>query len=201
MELKVTSEFGVVRDITFTNSKEIGDIISKSINEDKMCLFTNIHVDKKGCIQLLTKHHYEWHLVRGGLLCIVCGRVFKGQRGLRVHQVINHGIEYGEAAPKAKEADLQIVQYITNKNILIEWERDAIDVKKEKSKLDEGMEIAKNGDIEGLKILIHKGYDVNNSVDRNGSTCLSWASGGSTLSLLSYSQSLSLTRSLTLSLL
>ena len=59
-------------------------------------------------IVLTTKEHMSNQLNAGKLHCVLCGHFFKGSRGLRTHQIIDHKIETECARQSALDSELQV---------------------------------------------------------------------------------------------
>jgi hypothetical protein len=64
---------------------------------------------KNSChIVITTKQHLSWQLGLDKLHCVTCGKFFKGSRGLRTHQIIDHKFATEDARQDALDSELQV---------------------------------------------------------------------------------------------
>jgi hypothetical protein len=59
-------------------------------------------------IVLTTREHMEWQLDMDKLHCVACGKFFKGSRGLRTHEIIDHKFATEDARQDALDSELQV---------------------------------------------------------------------------------------------
>jgi hypothetical protein len=59
-------------------------------------------------IVIITKEHMTWHLLMDKLHCVTCGKFFKGSRGLRTHEIIDHKFPTEDARQDALDSELQV---------------------------------------------------------------------------------------------
>ncbi|OQS07850.1 hypothetical protein THRCLA_00154 [Thraustotheca clavata] len=171
LRVKTTSEFGLEREFTYLTSQSIGQTMVSILMEDSSLhkVLSDVRCNEKGIISLTTTDHFQWHTKHGRLVCSACGYFFNGQRGLRVHQVLQHGIGYVNAQYEALSSETQLVVYIPRQS-------SKLPVEKTNAILDSGLEAAKNGDLATLKALVAGGWDCF-TTDRHGSNALAWAAG------------------------
>jgi hypothetical protein len=121
-------------------------------------------------------------------------------------QVVNHGLDYGDASLDAISLTNQIVLYSVDHVTLKIWEMEKERKLKEREYLDDGIRAAKEGDLVALRrysligyldilyscscTCIHRlveveGWDVH-CVDRNGASALHWSSGEGHLEVCKY---------------
>ncbi len=138
-------------------------------------LIAHVCVDDRGTILVSTRSHLDFQIINGKHLCSTCGYYFKGARGLRIHQILAHGVEYGEAQKEALESEYQIVVYSADDNLLNKWLFEAKEAENVKNSIvDGGLRAAKDGDLLTLQQLVLDGWDINTR-DKNGCNALSWA--------------------------
>ena len=64
---------------------------------------------KNSChIVIITKEHMAWHLNMDKFHCVTCGKFFKGSRGLRTHEIIDHKFATVDARQDALDSELQV---------------------------------------------------------------------------------------------
>lgn len=59
-------------------------------------------------IVITTKEHMASQLKLDKLHCVTCGKFFKGSRGLRTHEIIDHKFATEEARQDALDSELQV---------------------------------------------------------------------------------------------
>ena len=59
-------------------------------------------------IVITTRAHLNWQLRMDKLHCVTCGNFFKGSRGLRTHEIIDHKFATEEARQDALDSELQV---------------------------------------------------------------------------------------------
>ena len=114
LDVVATSSMGLERRRTYTHPRELAESIVLALPEDRRenLLAGTCVNEKDGSILLCTKIHLEWHALFGRLPCLVCGAFYKGIRGLRMHQVLVHGIDYETAQREAIESRFRFFRVV-----------------------------------------------------------------------------------------
>ena len=119
----VVSDMGLSRAFEYKDPEALAAAVLRTLEEDSALqgktygkggllasAFVSTGVGKsatKGSIVVTTKRHLDWHMVHGRLPCPECGAFKKGRRGLRMHQIIEHGTENEEASLGSLRAEQQ----------------------------------------------------------------------------------------------
>jgi hypothetical protein len=179
LHLKVVSDYGAERHVKYDNPRALAASIVSYIPEElrnKIIADEQI-VGKAGKLVLTTKAHLEWHLVMGRLKCELCGLFCRGSRGLRMHQMEAHGLDYEPAEKQAMLTSTQLIVFTAGDEIISKWEREAEVIAAARDAMHMGIEATRQGDILELKKLIDEGWNPHTARDRNGCTALNWAAG------------------------
>ncbi|EQC37753.1 hypothetical protein SDRG_04780 [Saprolegnia diclina VS20] len=178
------SDYGLTRHFAYATSKAVADALRQVLLLDTSLagLLSNLVCDAKGVLTFTTQRHFAWHSTHGRLVCSACGYFFNGQRGLRIHQVTQHGIAYDRAQSEALSSDTQLVVYVPTNDGVAHGRR----AKASPVATDPGLEAAKLGDLDLLQSLVATGWDPQKVVDRHGSNTLAWAAGGNHLDVCKY---------------
>ncbi|KDO25610.1 hypothetical protein SPRG_08909 [Saprolegnia parasitica CBS 223.65] len=183
LHVTTVSDFGLTRHFAYATSKAIADALLQVLLQDSSLagLLSNLVCDAKGVLTFTTHRHFAWHTTHGRLVCSACGYFLNGQRGLRIHQVMQHGIAYDRAQSEALSSDTQLVLYVppTTNDCVLRAEASPL-------ALDPGLEAAKNGDLALLQSLVATGWDPRKATDRHGSNALAWAAGANHLDVCRY---------------
>ena len=107
---------------------------------------------KQGRVTLTTCAHLEWHLIMGRLRCGLCGIFTKGARGLRMHQMESHGLEYEPAEAEAKAvSESQLIVFTASEARRERWGAAAAAEAAARDAMDDGLECCRRGDVDGLR--------------------------------------------------
>ena len=179
---KFTTKLGTEVEYSYNSPVKLAHGIISSfpeIEEDKrVSLIANINVfGKAGKMIITSRKHLEWHLTVGDLCCHTCGSFFKGSRGLRIHQMDVHNMEYEPAEKMAQNQSQQLIRFTSKHETLLKWESEVDAILKAKNALDEGLEAARDGNLNKLKSIIQDGWSPHTNLDRNGCNALCWAAG------------------------
>lgn len=195
MRVQTVSPFGLVREREYHSAREVAEGIVSTFefcNEETVDMIADVRISgRSSCITITTKAHMDWHLEHGRLPCSVCGRFFKGPRGLRYHQIIEHKLEYFDAQRTALDSELQLILYTHSNSSMISsssW-NDSSNSQKERARDkigDEGLEKARSGDLEGLRLLVSSGWNAHTACDKHGNTALMWAAGEGHIEVCKY---------------
>jgi len=103
-------------------------------------------------VTLTTRAHLEWHLIMGRLRCGLCGLFAKGARGLRMHQMESHGLEYEPAEAEAKAvSETQLIVFTASEARRERWGATAAAEAAARDAMDGGLECCRRGDLNGLR--------------------------------------------------
>ena len=107
-QLNVTliSEMGVVKQRSYAHPRELAESVVLALAESRregLLAGTCVNYND-GSILLCTQVHLQWHALFERLPCLDCGSFLKGIRGLRMHQMLVHGVEYETAQREATES-------------------------------------------------------------------------------------------------
>lgn len=179
---KFTTKLGTEIEYSYNSPVELGHGIISSfpeVEEDKRVSYiANINViGKAGKMIITSRKHLEWHLTIGDLCCHTCGSFYKGSRGLRIHQMDVHNMDYEPAEKMAQNQSQQLIIFTSKHETLLKWESEVDAMLKAKNALYDGLEAARDGDLNKLKSLIDNGWSPHTNLDRNGCNALCWAAG------------------------
>lgn len=185
-----TSTLGLVSERTFSSPPEMAQAIIDVLPEaGRTRLIADARVTgKAGRIILTTRAHLEWHLIMGRLPCALCGLFAKGARGLRMHQMEAHGLDYEPAQAEAKHvSETQLIVFAADAQARGRWADEAAAVVAARDAMDIGLECCRSGDLVRLQELVDSGrWDPHTARDRNGCSALNWAAGEGNLSMVRF---------------
>ena len=190
MKVTTVSEYGLRTDRIYKNARDVANSIVNCFPEHfSSTLIADVRiVDRGGHIILTTKPHLEWHIVSGRLPCVRCGLFYNEGHAMRMHQVWEHKMEYGDAQDVNRITEQQVVLYTASHSDLSMWSKEAAKCAELKDSLNsEGLEACRRGDLVSLQRLVRGGhFDPVTAEDRNGSGSFCWAAGGGYLDICQY---------------
>jgi hypothetical protein len=190
MEVTTVSEYGLETRRAYKNARELARCIVNNFPENnRIALVADARiVDRGGHIIITSKPHLEWHMVNDRLPCLGCGLFYNAGQAMRMHQVWEHKMDYGDAQEVNRTTEWQVVLYTASKSDLQSWTKEALTIAQQKDTLQsDGLEACRTGDLDGLVRLVEAGlFDPLEAEDRNGSGSFCWAAGGGYLDMCKY---------------
>ncbi|KAF0694338.1 Aste57867_14791 [Aphanomyces stellatus] len=192
LPLRVTtvSSFGLVRERVYVSSAALAASLATFLLEDDMLrhVVADVRGDARGKLTLTSHAHLAWHALHGRLPCSICGAFLKGPKGIRVHQMIQHGLHFASAQEEALASDWQLVVYVPSS---ASWTSSApaspTKVVGPMAKIDDtGILAAYAGDLPALEALVRSGTWNPERQDHNGCNALVWAAGAGQLAVCRY---------------
>jgi len=135
LSVTTTSALGLERTRTFTSPADLAHTLIQALPEEgRTRLLADAQVlGRQGKVVLTSRAHLEWHLIMGRLRCGLCGLFAKGARGLRMHQMETHGLEYEPAEAEAKAvSETQLIVFAAPAQDRNKWEKKAAEITMQK---------------------------------------------------------------------
>lgn len=216
VEYTTTSELGLERRWRFGSARALADALLERLPAESRALLASARADEgTGKLLFCTRAHLLHLRAQGLLHCADCGAFFAGERGLRDHQLVRHARPYEAAMEAVHVSRTQLVPFCapprrcapgraaadggpgaqgtdrssaasvaTRRNEALERRAAAARAAPE---LDEGLRLARDGDVHALAALIATtGWDPRTVTDRHGSSALLWAAGGGWLDVCAF---------------
>mmetsp|Transcript_9995 Transcript_9995/g.32776 ORF Transcript_9995/g.32776 Transcript_9995/m.32776 type:complete len:511 (-) Transcript_9995:897-2429(-) len=130
-------------------------------------------------VLLSTPLHSQRAIAYGRLVCQMCGRMPRGQRGLRIHAQTAHGVEYEAARVEAESASTLVLGAgggVAPNLLRRAWGRRAAADSSAQKMLPTPLALARDGHLAALVSLSQ--MEVCEARDRHGSNALHWGAGG-----------------------
>lgn len=192
VRVNTTSEYGLEREVEYASASELATAIVDALAPTASDLLAaDVRVrEADGCLLISTDVHLRRQRAAGLLHCATCGLFFSGDRGLRDHQQIVHGVQYDLAKRAVDESRSALVPFAgrADEVLLAEvWAERAAENERAKHALSAGLRAARDGDLDALKSLVQvEAWDATRDADRHGSSALMWAAGGGHLDVCRY---------------
>ncbi|RHY28668.1 hypothetical protein DYB32_005795 [Aphanomyces invadans] len=200
LSVTTVSTYGLTRVRTYASSTSLGHEMATFLMEDDelRAVVADIRVCGNGVLTFTSHRHLEWHATHGRLPCSMCGKFFKGPKGIRVHQMLHHGSSFASAQGEALATDLQIVVYTAP---LVVPSRDSASstspsptshppvpsVPAPIARISNpGILAAQGGHLSTLKQLVEQRGWNPLSEDHNGCNALVWAAGAGHVDICEY---------------
>lgn len=190
MEVTTVSEYGLETQRLYKSARELAKCIVNNFPETRRInLVADARiVDRGGHIIITTKPHLEWHMINDRLPCLECGLFYNAGQAMRMHQVWEHKMDYGDAQEVNRTTEMQLVLYTSSSSEIQSWTKEALSLTLQKDILQsDGLEACRRGDLKLLMGLVEAGhFDPLEAEDRNGSGSFCWAAGGGYLEICKY---------------
>ncbi|ETW03927.1 hypothetical protein H310_04345 [Aphanomyces invadans] len=200
LSVTTVSTYGLTRVRTYASSTSLGHEMATFLMEDDelRAVVADIRVCGNGVLTFTSHRHLEWHATHGRLPCSMCGKFFKGPKGIRVHQMLHHDSSFASAQGEALATDLQIVVYTAP---LVVPSRDSASstspsptshppvpsVPAPIARISNpGILAAQGGHLSTLKQLVEQRGWNPLSEDHNGCNALVWAAGAGHVDICEY---------------
>ena len=184
----IVSEYGVERAFEYSSARQLGEALVAALDEDARDVAADVRVrEADGCLLVTTQLHMRRQRALGYLHCVACGKFFRGERGLRDHQHIQHTHDYGGALEAVAAAKGTLIKYTpVGVHLASLWAERASAAERERKALPPGLEAARDGNLLRLRELVANGFNAASVFDRHGSSALMYAAGSGHLDICKY---------------
>ena len=182
---EVTSSLGVVR--TIASPLHLAELVVEDAEELQQHVVHTL-VDKAGIVRMTSSQLLKHNRARGRLLCGVCGQFFRGAVGLTGHMQRVHAIEYKDGMTGAK-SQLSTFVIADANNININAPAEDINGSDNTNTDSDIYRLAQTATPESFADAIlaqPASFQIQTSLDKNGSTVLMWACGSNNLPLIKF---------------
>eukprot|EP00601_Ochromonadales_sp_CCMP2298_P017044 CAMPEP_0173216858 /NCGR_PEP_ID=MMETSP1142-20121109/155_1 /TAXON_ID=483371 /ORGANISM="non described non described, Strain CCMP2298" /LENGTH=464 /DNA_ID=CAMNT_0014144337 /DNA_START=18 /DNA_END=1409 /DNA_ORIENTATION=+ len=193
MEVVTHSAYGLRRNRVYNSGADVAEAIVESCKADdnfSSSIFDVRTVGSRGLIVVITRSHLDWQLASGKVLCAACGDFFQSGRPARMHTVLEHNVEYGDAQAAVREMDYRVVVYRPSAAFASQEDQQPVDAAHQDGDeipLCVGLDACRRGDLQLLAAMVEqRAFDPITTLDRNGCDGLCWAAGNGHLSLCRY---------------
>lgn len=174
------SEYGTVRERGFNSANELAAAVVEELGE--ACVkgaagaIARAVACPRGEVLLTTRLQIERQRALGCLMCADCGRFLRGERGLRMHRQVAHGVAYEVSASEARSAcrALQVVA-APSEHLRRAWADEVAAREAAREALPPALLAARDGQVAELATL--GAAAALEARDRFGTTALHFAAG------------------------